>query len=88
MYNLMKRRMYAISLESDYQPVLQVAKEEVRWLGLTAYVQVLKRKQSRYKFLLHLLRAALLPISRVESSSQLKYAVDDSHSSVLWKIKY
>ncbi|XP_021744999.1 telomerase reverse transcriptase-like isoform X2 [Chenopodium quinoa] len=88
MYRLMKRRMYKVNYEPDCNQVLKVAKQEVIWLGLTAYIRVLSKKKSRHIFLLRLLRAKLAAISNVRISSGLKYAVDDSHSSFLWKIKY
>lgn len=88
MYRLMKKRMYGINHGSSCHPVLKVSREEVIWLGLTAYIRALKRKQSRYKELLHLLTANLKSFSSIEGSSELKYAVDDSHSTLLWKIKY
>lgn len=88
MYKLMKRRMYKVDCEPDYNQVLQVGKNEVIWLGLMAYIRVLSKKKSRYMELLRLLRTKLAAISHVGCSSKLKYAVDDSHSSYLWKIKY
>jgi telomerase reverse transcriptase len=73
-----------------FRPILQLEEEEVEWLGLYAYIQVLKRKESRHKHLLSSLRCKLahkIPAS-VPLPSQLKYAVDASHSSLIWKIKY
>ncbi|CAL2237024.1 unnamed protein product [Prunus armeniaca] len=89
MYVLIKRRMRSVYNGSDFQPILQLEKGEVEWLGLFAYIQVLKRKQSRHKELLSLLTSKLLSHKITGSvSSQLSYAVDRSHSSLMWKIKY
>lgn len=89
MYVLIKRRMRSMHLGSCFHPILQLEVGEVEWLGLNAYIQVLKRKQSRYKELLSRLSLKLSKhrIGR-STSSHLKYAVDSSHSSLLWKIKY
>ncbi|CAL5339266.1 unnamed protein product [Camellia sinensis] len=54
-----------------------------------AYIQVLKRKQSRYKEVLSLLRSRLIAQATAKCvSSILKDAVDDSRSPVMWKIMY
>lgn len=76
-------------LNSEMQPILELEKEEVEWLGLHAYVQVLKRKQSRHKGLLAILRSRLLShrMSGRESPG-LKYAINTENSSLLWDIKY
>ncbi|XP_024934721.3 telomerase reverse transcriptase isoform X2 [Ziziphus jujuba] len=86
---LIKKRMRSVPLGSNIQPILHLEDGEVEWLGLHAYIQVLKKKQSRHKELLPLLKSKLLAheISGCVSS-QLKYAVDRSHSSAIWKIKY
>ncbi|CAK7356998.1 unnamed protein product [Dovyalis caffra] len=86
MYILIKRRMRSILIGSCFLPILQLEDGEVEWLGLNAYIQVLKRKQSRYTELLSRLSSKLS--EHGIPSSQLKYAVDSSHSSLLWKIKY
>lgn len=84
---LIKRRMR--SVHTYFHPILQLEKGEVEWLGLYAYIQVLKRKQSRHKELISLLVSKLLKHTISGSvSAQLRYAVDRSHSSVMWKIKY
>ncbi|KNA21576.1 hypothetical protein SOVF_041310 isoform B [Spinacia oleracea] len=88
MYKLMKRRMHKVNFAPERNRVLQVAKTEVIWIGLTAYIRVLSKKKSRHNELLHLLRTKLEAVSNVRISSGLKYAVDESHSSYLWKIKY
>ncbi|KAG5248536.1 telomerase reverse transcriptase [Salix suchowensis] len=89
MYDLIKRRMRSMHLGSCFHPILQLEVREVKWLGLNAYIQVLKRKQSRYKELLSRLSSKLSK-HRVDGSTSphLKYAVDSSHSCLLWKIKY
>ncbi|XXG76954.1 hypothetical protein AAC387_Pa08g1206 [Persea americana] len=89
MYKVLKKQMHGIELTSDLHPILNLKKEELVWLGLSAYVRVLRKKQSRYSKLLSLLRSNLRTYGRMESTSvDLKYAVDDSHSSLIWKIKY
>ncbi|CBI24880.3 unnamed protein product, partial [Vitis vinifera] len=89
MHTFIKRRMRSMDLDSSFHPILQLKKGEVLWLGLKAFIQVLKRKQSRHKELLSLLKSKLLAHPLPETASpELKYAVDDSHSSLLWKIKY
>lgn len=88
MYRLMKRRVYSLHVDPAIQPILKVKRREVEWLGLTAYIQVLKRKQSRYCDLLYLLDLKLkLKFGDIESPD-LKFAVDKSNSEVLWNIKY
>ncbi|KAL8265798.1 hypothetical protein R6Q59_003142 [Mikania micrantha] len=91
MYRLMKRRVYYMRADPGLRPTLNVKRWEVEWLGLTAYFGVLKRKQSRYNDLLHFLELKLrnfkLKLADIESPD-LKFAVDKSNSSVLWKIKY
>ncbi|KAM4122947.1 hypothetical protein ACB094_01G122500 [Castanea mollissima] len=90
MYKLIKKRMRSAFRYSDVLPILQLEEEEVEWLGLYAYIQVLKRKESRHKQLLSSLRCKLehtIPTS-VPLPPQLKFAVDASHSSLIWKIKY
>ncbi|EEF44058.1 telomerase reverse transcriptase, putative [Ricinus communis] len=89
MYALIKKMMYSARTGSHFHPILQLEAREVEWLGLNAFVKVLKRKQSRHKELLHLLKLKLLAHEiNGNVSSQLEYAVDSSHSSVMWKIKY
>ncbi|KAK2635485.1 hypothetical protein Ddye_030277 [Dipteronia dyeriana] len=86
---LIKRRMQSVNLGSNFCPVLHLEEGEVEWLGLNAYVQVLKRKQSRHKELLSLLRCKL-SAHRITGnvSCPLNYAIDKTHSSSIWKIKY
>ncbi|XP_020233652.1 telomerase reverse transcriptase [Cajanus cajan] len=89
MHLLIKKRMHSMSLNSDIQPMLELEKEEVEWLGFHAYIQVLKRKESRHKELLAVLRLRLLShrmSGRV--SPELKYAINKKNSSLLWDIKY
>uniref|UniRef100_A0A7N0R959 Telomerase reverse transcriptase n=1 Tax=Kalanchoe fedtschenkoi TaxID=63787 RepID=A0A7N0R959_KALFE len=81
--------MSRISSRSNIYPVFKLARGEVEWLGLSAYIRVLKRKHWCHKKLLAILRCKL-QAHRISKNvpPRLKYAVDDSHSSVLWKIKY
>ncbi|XP_042506582.1 telomerase reverse transcriptase isoform X2 [Macadamia integrifolia] len=88
-HKLIWRTMHSISLGSNFHPILHLEKEEVEWLGLHAYIRVLNRKQSRHRELLSLLRSKLMMnVIMDRTSAQLIYAIDDSHSSVFWKIKY
>lgn len=76
-------------IDFNLHPVLDVKRGEIIWLGLVAFTKVLKRKETRHKELLALLKDKLLKYNWAESfSSALEYAVDDSHSSVIWKIRY
>ncbi|KAK0574631.1 hypothetical protein LWI29_026501 [Acer saccharum] len=86
---LIKKRMQSVNIGPNFCPVLQLEEGEVEWLGLNAYVQVLKRKQSRHKELLSLLRSKLSAHRITENvSCPLNYAIDKTHSSSIWKIKY
>ncbi|KAI3935224.1 hypothetical protein MKW98_018413 [Papaver atlanticum] len=88
MHKLILKRMRSENIGSTVRPVLKLEKEEVLWLGLKAYVRALKKKQSSYKDLLSLLRSELVAHGSTRVSTALKYAIDDSHSSSFWKIKY
>ncbi|KAL3653267.1 hypothetical protein CASFOL_002948 [Castilleja foliolosa] len=89
MNRLIKRKMYSFNIEPSFRPKYNVKKKDIIWLGLYAYSRVVEKKQSRYKELLRLLRLKLKGYWKVKNmSSELKYAVDDAHSSVLWSIKY
>ncbi|GMP59726.1 hypothetical protein CsSME_00022888 [Camellia sinensis var. sinensis] len=71
--------MHSMEANSTFRPIFQVEKGEVEWLGLVAYIQEL----------LSLLRSRLIVQETAKCvSSILKYAVDDSRSSVMWKITY
>ncbi|KAG6425768.1 hypothetical protein SASPL_109972 [Salvia splendens] len=88
MNRLIRRRMYSFK-GADFRPRYNVKRIDVIWLGLHAYSRVLLKKHLRFKSLLCLLRAKLKAYGEVENiSSELKYAVDQVHSSVLWSIKY
>ncbi|XWS08227.1 hypothetical protein CRYUN_Cryun41cG0061600 [Craigia yunnanensis] len=89
MHRLIKKRMGSIRLSSGLCPVLKLLKEEVVWLGLNAYIQVLNRKQSRHRALLSMLRSKFFG-QRItgNESSELRYAVERSYSSSLWRIEY
>ncbi|CAA7028722.1 unnamed protein product [Microthlaspi erraticum] len=89
MFKLINRRMHKINTGSSFRPLLKLYKEEVTWLGLHAYVQVLKKKNSRYRTLLIYLKSALSKHSlSLNLSPELKFATDRSNSSSLWKLKY
>ncbi|KAI3923276.1 hypothetical protein MKW92_021398 [Papaver armeniacum] len=88
MHKLIVKRMRSDNIGSTVLPILKLEKWEVLWLGLKAYVRALKKKQSSYKDLLSLLRSELLAHGSVRVSTALKYAIDDSRSSLFWKIKY
>ncbi|CAI0419754.1 unnamed protein product [Linum tenue] len=94
MHTLIKRRMQSLSSSSSGScpsPVLRLHETEVLWLAMKAYIEVLKRKQSRHRVLLSMLRSKLSahPISQSKNlPPELKFAVDRSNSSLLWKIKY
>ncbi|KAJ4835833.1 hypothetical protein Tsubulata_033038 [Turnera subulata] len=88
-YALIRRRMRNVRSSFCFHPVLELEAREVEWLGLKAFIEVLKRKQSRHKQLISLLRLKLSEHGRGGSvSGPLNYAVDRSHSSLIWKIKY
>lgn len=82
--------MYSFKVDDTaFRPKYDVKKEEIIWLGLYAYSRVLEKKQSRYRDLLHLFRSKLKAYGKIDDvSPDLKYAVDDAHSTVLWSIKY
>ncbi|KAL0425609.1 UNVERIFIED_CONTAM: Telomerase reverse transcriptase [Sesamum radiatum] len=89
MNRLIKRKVYSFDVDNAFRPKYDVKKKDVIWLGLHAYSRVLQKKQSRHKKLLCLFRSRLKPYGRLENMSpELKYAVDDARSSVLWSIKY
>ncbi|KAL0397564.1 UNVERIFIED_CONTAM: Telomerase reverse transcriptase [Sesamum calycinum] len=89
MNRLIKRKVYSFDVDNAFRPKYDVKKKDVIWLGLHAYSRVLQKKQSRHKKLLCLFRSRLKPYGRFENMSpELKYAVDDARSSVLWSIKY
>ncbi|CAN1344024.1 Telomerase reverse transcriptase [Linum perenne] len=91
LHKLIKRRMNSASSGSHPRPVLQLEKTEVVWLAIKAYIAVLKKKQSRHRDLLSMLRSKLSahPLGNGENvKPELKYAVDRSNSSLLWGIKY
>lgn len=89
MYTLIKKRMHSMRLGSQFRPIFEVTKSEIEWLGLTAYFRVLKRKNLRYVELLSILWSKMMKHGESKSTSApLQYAVDDTHSSLFWKIKY
>ena len=89
MHFLIKKRMRSATLGSNTCPIFYLEDGEVEWLGLNAFVQALKRKHSRHKELLSLLTSKLLMHSLSRNrSTELNYAIDASHSSLMWQIKY
>ncbi|KAK5834845.1 hypothetical protein PVK06_010524 [Gossypium arboreum] len=91
MHRLIEKQMALGGLNSGlcWDHKHKVVRNEVEWLGLTAFIEVLKRKQSRHKALLSMLRSKFF-CHRItgKESCELRYAVERSHSSCLWKIKY
>ncbi|GLT60389.1 hypothetical protein SLA2020_331570 [Shorea laevis] len=89
MYRLIRRRMHSSYGGHNFRPILNLQDQEVKWLGLHAYIQVLKRKQSRHKVLLSLLNSKYCAHKLTgNTSSDLNYAIERSNSSLLWRIKY
>lgn len=89
MDRLIKGKIYSFDIESAFRPKYKVKKTEVIFLGLYAYSRVIRKKQSRYKDLLRFFDFKLKTYGKMEDmSNELKYAIDDVHSSVLWSIKY
>ena len=78
-----------MELQFNVRPVLKLRRKETMWLGLSAFLRVLQKKQSRYKDLLALLREEIQICGHLDHRNDgLRYAVDDSHSSMFWKIKF
>ncbi|GKV43306.1 hypothetical protein SLEP1_g50612 [Rubroshorea leprosula] len=89
MYRLIRRRMHSSYGGHNFRPILNLQDQEVKWLGLHAYIQVLKMKQSRHKVLLSLLNSKYCAHKLTgNTSSDLNYAIERSNSSSLWRIKY
>lgn len=89
MNNLIRKRMKFVHLDCNLHPVLELKNSEVKWLGLTAFIKVLKRKEVRHKELLSLVKNKLQASEWPDNVSfAMKYAIDDSHSSLIWKIRY
>ncbi|KAL6854295.1 hypothetical protein ACP4OV_019198 [Aristida adscensionis] len=89
MHSLIVRRTQDVELQYDVRPVLKLSKKETMWLGLSAYLRVLRKKQSRYKDLMALLIEEIGRYGHLDrGSDSLSYAVDDSHSSMFWKFKF
>ncbi|KAK4493168.1 hypothetical protein RD792_017974 [Penstemon davidsonii] len=88
MNRLIKRKIYSFKAGIAFRPKYDVKKKEILWLGLYAYSRVLKKKQSQHKELLRLFMSELKSYGKLENmSSELKYAIDDAHSSPLWNIR-
>ncbi|KAJ1262030.1 hypothetical protein BS78_09G075600 [Paspalum vaginatum] len=89
MHSLIVRQIQNVELQYGVRPVLKLRRQETMWLGLSAYLRVLQKKQSRYKDLLALLREEIGRYGHLDLYSDgLHYAVDDSHSSMFWKFKF
>lgn len=89
MHSLIVRRTQDVELQYNVRPVLKLRRKETIWLALSAYIRVLKKKQSHYTDLLALLTAELGRYGHMDSDCDgLRYAVDDSHSSMFWKFKF
>ncbi|CAM0871602.1 unnamed protein product [Alopecurus aequalis] len=89
MHRLIFIRMQDAELQSDVRPVLKLRRKETIWLGLSAYIRVLQKKQSCHRDLLALLIAEIGECGHIDrGSDSLLYAVDDSHSSMFWKFRY
>ncbi|KAJ1686820.1 hypothetical protein LUZ63_018210 [Rhynchospora breviuscula] len=89
MYNLICKRVRDAETCFGICAVLRLKIKEIIWLGLFAFISVLKKKQSRHKDLLFLLRENIGKYDIwARTSYHLQYAVDASHSSMFWKIKY
>ncbi|RLM99361.1 hypothetical protein C2845_PM06G27710 [Panicum miliaceum] len=89
MHSLIIRRIQDVELQYNVRPVLKLRRKETMWLGLSAYLRVLQKKQSRYKDLLALLRKEIGRYGNLDRDNDgLRYAVDDLHSSKFWKFKF
>ncbi|KAK8949965.1 Telomerase reverse transcriptase [Platanthera guangdongensis] len=88
MYKLLKKRMHQVEIRQNVKPILKLRKTEMLWLGLCAYARVLKKKQSRYKELISMVRSKIAELDVDYSIPYLRYAVDDSHSSLFWEIAF
>ncbi|XP_072953030.1 telomerase reverse transcriptase isoform X4 [Typha angustifolia] len=89
MHNLINKLMHDMEIHSNIRPVLQLKRKEIIWLGLSAYIRVLRKKQSRHKELLSFLKSRIAIYGPMECAScHLRYAVDDSHSSIFWRFKF
>ncbi|XP_062202743.1 telomerase reverse transcriptase isoform X2 [Phragmites australis] len=89
MHSLIVRRTQDVELQYNVRPVLKLRRKETMWLGLSAYLRVLQKKQSRYKDLLALLTEEIGRYGHLDHNiDSLRYAVDDSHSSMFWKFKF
>jgi telomerase reverse transcriptase len=89
MHSLIISRMQGVELQSNVRPILKLRRKETVWLGLSAYIRVLQKKQSRHRDLLALLVAEKGGYGCMDRDyDSLHYAVDDSHSSMFWKFNY
>lgn len=89
MFMLIKKQMHKVGVYFSTNPVLDLKLEEMIWLGISAYIWVLKKKQTKYKDLLSILRRKISAYGNMmDASDSLKYAVDDSHSAVFQSIRF
>ncbi|XP_073010846.1 telomerase reverse transcriptase isoform X5 [Typha latifolia] len=89
MHNLINKLMHDMEIHSNIRPVLQLKRKDIIWLGLSAYIRVLRKKQSRHKELLSFLKSRIAIYGPMECAScHLRYAVEDSHSSIFWRFKF
>ncbi|KAG2628836.1 hypothetical protein PVAP13_3KG417300 [Panicum virgatum] len=89
MHSLIIRRTQDVEPHYNVRPVLKLRRKETMWLGISAFLRALQRKQSRYKDLLALLREEIGRYGRLDRHNDgLRYAVDDLHSSMFWKFKF
>nr|AAX19886.1 telomerase reverse transcriptase catalytic subunit [Doryanthes excelsa]AAX19887.1 telomerase reverse transcriptase catalytic subunit [Doryanthes excelsa] len=89
MYKLIKKQMHNMEKYINIHPVFRLKKVEMIWLGLFAYIRVLQKRQSRHNELLSLLKYKIGIYGRMDdTSAPLKYAINDSHSSLFWQINF
>ncbi|KAL8170409.1 hypothetical protein V2J09_022213 [Rumex salicifolius] len=88
MHKLIRKRMKTAALRSKWKPILELSKDETIWLGRTAYIRVLTKKQARYTDLIRILRSKLAAQGDVGRCPVLMSAVEDSHSSYMFKLEY
>ena len=88
MHDLIASRVKGAQLQLSVPPVLELTGQETMWLGLSAFIWILHKKQSRHRDLLALLRTEVRAYGHMDNVDSLRYAVDASHSSVFLKLKY
>ncbi|GAB4814869.1 hypothetical protein N2152v2_001915 [Parachlorella kessleri] len=92
MYTLTRRRrVRPAAAPPGTRPVnclAQVSRAHVRWLGLTAFAKVLRRKPTRYAALLCTLQEQLQAPATRQLARALAPVVEDVHSDVFLHIRY